>query len=315
MPILIFVFVVAIGIVIWATTSEKTRVKEDANSWNKWVSEMNQSIDKTYRKCFGESTQTPSAKLEQLHNASKSILNKAKRQYFTTTALITSIDTSSNLGRCGISETHFYTNLDSFKCDEISKYEDVKKNYTNVIQRNGDSSQIFCGLECYETLLTKGTEKTNTIKIALNEILCFKTEGSVQHLSNVQGGGVNLQGAVAGAIIGGGAAAIIGSQLGTEIKTEIVTKDDRKIMLVYQGSNGAVTLEIVSNAPDKTIAALRQLIPNKEESVVQIETQRNATAVSAISSADDLKKFKELLDLGVITQEEFDAKKKELLGI
>lgn len=34
-----------------------------------------------------------------------------------------------------------------------------------------------------------------------------------------------------------------------------------------------------------------------------------------VSSADELKKFKELLDSGVITQEEFDAKKKQLLGL
>ena len=33
------------------------------------------------------------------------------------------------------------------------------------------------------------------------------------------------------------------------------------------------------------------------------------------SNADELKKFKELLDMGVITQEEFDAKKKQLLGL
>lgn len=32
-------------------------------------------------------------------------------------------------------------------------------------------------------------------------------------------------------------------------------------------------------------------------------------------SADELKKYKELLDSGVITQEEFDAKKKQLLGL
>lgn len=33
------------------------------------------------------------------------------------------------------------------------------------------------------------------------------------------------------------------------------------------------------------------------------------------SSADELKKFKDLLDSGIITQEEFDAKKKQLLGL
>ncbi len=33
------------------------------------------------------------------------------------------------------------------------------------------------------------------------------------------------------------------------------------------------------------------------------------------SNADELKKYKDLLDSGIITQEEFDAKKKQLLGL
>jgi hypothetical protein len=33
------------------------------------------------------------------------------------------------------------------------------------------------------------------------------------------------------------------------------------------------------------------------------------------SEADELKKYKDLLDSGIITQEEFDAKKKQLLGL
>ena len=35
----------------------------------------------------------------------------------------------------------------------------------------------------------------------------------------------------------------------------------------------------------------------------------------ASSAADEIKKFKELLDMGAITREEFDAKKKQLLGL
>lgn len=34
-----------------------------------------------------------------------------------------------------------------------------------------------------------------------------------------------------------------------------------------------------------------------------------------ISQADEIKKFKELLDMGVITEEEFNAKKKQILGL
>lgn len=41
----------------------------------------------------------------------------------------------------------------------------------------------------------------------------------------------------------------------------------------------------------------------------------NTQAVGTLSTADELKKFKELLDSGIITQEEFDAKKKQLLGL
>lgn len=37
--------------------------------------------------------------------------------------------------------------------------------------------------------------------------------------------------------------------------------------------------------------------------------------VSMSNAPDDIAKFKELLDAGVITQEEFDAKKKQLLGL
>ena len=37
--------------------------------------------------------------------------------------------------------------------------------------------------------------------------------------------------------------------------------------------------------------------------------------VQQASAADELKKFKDLLDAGIISQEEFDAKKKQLLGL
>lgn len=44
-------------------------------------------------------------------------------------------------------------------------------------------------------------------------------------------------------------------------------------------------------------------------------TAPQAASASADHTADDIRKFKELLDAGVITQAEFDAKKKQLLGL
>ena len=42
---------------------------------------------------------------------------------------------------------------------------------------------------------------------------------------------------------------------------------------------------------------------------------KEKTVINQVSEADELGKYKELLDKGVITQEEFDAKKKQLLGL
>lgn len=44
-------------------------------------------------------------------------------------------------------------------------------------------------------------------------------------------------------------------------------------------------------------------------------SRNNTVAAPAFSAADELIKFKNLLDAGVISQEEFDQKKKQLLGL
>lgn len=49
--------------------------------------------------------------------------------------------------------------------------------------------------------------------------------------------------------------------------------------------------------------------------VEEAKSGEGQTIIKEVSAADEIKKFKELLDMGVITQEEFDAKKKQLLGL
>ena len=55
---------------------------------------------------------------------------------------------------------------------------------------------------------------------------------------------------------------------------------------------------------------------NEEEFQQEMQAaSAQQTASAAPSAADELKKFKELLDMGAISQEEYDAKKKQLLGL
>lgn len=48
---------------------------------------------------------------------------------------------------------------------------------------------------------------------------------------------------------------------------------------------------------------------------VEIIPEETVDAAPAFSPADEIKKYKELLDMGAITQDEFDAKKRQLLNL
>jgi len=73
-------------------------------------------------------------------------------------------------------------------------------------------------------------------------------------------------------------------------------------------SSGKLTFWHIANR-DEVYKTLSDLLSNTNKvKAVRVEP-------AAISNADELKKYKDLLDAGIITQEEFDAKKKQLLGL
>lgn len=78
-------------------------------------------------------------------------------------------------------------------------------------------------------------------------------------------------------------------------------------------SSGAIKFLMIKNSVD-IHSAISQLLMERQETnkkaartVVKQEIPQ--------SNAEELRRYKELLDLGVITQDEFDAKKKQLLGL
>lgn len=74
------------------------------------------------------------------------------------------------------------------------------------------------------------------------------------------------------------------------------TKDENTIMFIKKEQDMANEIK----------AYIENILANKNSSTgPQVQT----------GSADEIRKFKELLDEGIITEEEFAAKKKELLGI
>lgn len=76
-------------------------------------------------------------------------------------------------------------------------------------------------------------------------------------------------------------------------------------------SSGKISFLVIKNADEIYTVMNDLLIARQQEKANAVVT----TTVPQSDEADQLKKYKDLLDGGVISQEEFDAKKKQLLGV
>jgi len=100
------------------------------------------------------------------------------------------------------------------------------------------------------------------------------------------------------------------------------TWGDILTVVINQGDNGISKMTVNSTTKAATLLAGRQQTKNVQAFIdaltVELEQFEKAspTVVATSNSvADEIKKFKALLDEGILTQEEFDAKKKQLLGL
>ena len=80
---------------------------------------------------------------------------------------------------------------------------------------------------------------------------------------------------------------------------------------------GAITIKTIANQYVismglKAAETVNSVFPN---ALQDLKSKSKETVTPANSAADEILKFKSLLDMGAITQEEFDAKKKQLLGL
>lgn len=77
-------------------------------------------------------------------------------------------------------------------------------------------------------------------------------------------------------------------------------------------SSGKISFKLINNRDEIHSLISKLIMERQKEEKTKTKTvtqQPNST------NADEIKKYKELLDSGTITQEEFDAKKKQLLGL
>ena len=79
-------------------------------------------------------------------------------------------------------------------------------------------------------------------------------------------------------------------------------------------SSGKINFKLIKNQSEIHDVISKLLAERQKVEKTATETTVNQTIVET-SSADEIKKYKDLLDSGIITQEEFDEKKKQLLNL
>lgn len=143
--------------------------------------------------------------------------------------------------------------------------------------------------------------------------------------SQVVGGGVGM--ALVGGAFFGGAGAVAGSMVGGKktkktvdnllLKINLRDIDFPCVIIPYITK----TVKVTSNdykkalgAAHETISCIELILDTAAQSDPGIPQQPTQAANSA-DPIETVKKMKELLDMGVISEDEFDAKKKDLLGL
>lgn len=162
--------------------------------------------------------------------------------------------------------------------------------------------------------------------VPLSDIISFQLVGKVDRVTSTSGGGggsigPNIGGAIVGGLLFGGVGALLGAQAGAGVNVNPIQSttteyDTRKTLINLKNADGVAEIR---ELPFYYAEMLTKIIPEKEFSFLQAERNSSTAPVKEKPQNDNaieaIKKFKELLDMGIITQEEFDAKKKQLLGL
>ncbi len=196
-------------------------------------------------------------------------------------------------------------------CKEI-KFDDSNKVF--IIPRNNVAKK----------------EKYNSWDYALFKYSQIVSFDLIENGSSIASGGLGR--AVVGGLLFGGAGAVVGAvtrsynELCTELSIKITVKDySAPAVYVHLVSSGGIMKNTIQYNNYLKIAqdilSKLQIITNNIDSSTTVNTTDlpnkpiNAPSSPAFSAADEILKFKKLRDEGIITQAEFEAKKKQLLGI
>lgn len=120
--------------------------------------------------------------------------------------------------------------------------------------------------------------------------------------------------ALVGGLIAGPTGALLGGMM-AHSKTSTFAAEDQiyYLNIIIDGENDPLVIPCPTEQVAESIRLA--LVRRMKDPVDNNSAEKSTPDPQSISTADEIRKFKQLLDDGIITQEEFDSKKKQLLGL
>ncbi|EJN93089.1 SHOCT domain-containing protein [Oenococcus oeni] len=197
------------------------------------------------------------------------------------------------------------------------KRQNEKQEYENILQSfektsSLESEKIIFSDKRNEVLIKKTLLGKRYFVYPYKEIIGYKPIINGKSIKKHHG----ITRAIVGGALLGGAGAIVGAVTGgkqydvvDKLAISIFFKDNKQFEMIFLNSETKT-----DSFTYKTLQESFNLLANKLESIISINNA-NVTDSKKVSDADEISKFKALLDEGTITKGEFDAKKKQILGL
>ena len=223
-----------------------------------------------------------------------------------------SIGRAKNLVNFSVDEVRELVKRGEIEADRVMAEHDqvvVESMAFNATKKIGDLLEVDESEQKWRIPVKTGLPKIHTF----DEIVSFEL---LEEGETITKGG--LGGAIAGGLLFGGTGAVVGSVIGKKQSKPMCNSMSIKIVLNNM-SNPNEYIHVIDTPLKRSGFVFEVFFSQVQEclSVLQMicDNQNNKPAESNVSNADEIQKFKSLLDSGVITQDEFDMKKKQLLGL
>jgi len=220
--------------------------------------------------------------------------------------------TQSILTRGTLEDIEKLIEANEFRENQIEKLHEFKPTLNvHALHVNEDSRQWYIGEDPSMYLYVFADEPVPQI-YKLDDIIDIQVllngSYSSETLTNESNTSSKLKRALIGGALGGSTGAIIGAMTAPTSSASVITTTHEYDLVIFFESSVFVSKCGNELIPREMESALRKLLKVKSPSQCELID-------STPSSADEIRKYKELLDDGIITQEDFDAKKKQLLGL